>query len=203
MSRGPADDRSAGSASSGEPLDILPLPGSFDGMSRVVLPYPGHRDIGGHPVEHRDTRQRRAGPAASTAATDLDAFSCGPGPGLEQGVSGLVGIRREPEIGPAHPSGFPGNRRRSATEEVEGELRIRSDRRTGPQPTASQKTPRGQLQRARHRRRPPHIRHVRHVPPVAGNRRESACPQVGRCRDRSTDRGHRVRHRPGRGRPGR
>jgi hypothetical protein len=82
-----------------------------------------NRSMRGHPVDDREARQGRAGPAAAARAGDLHPFRSRAAPGLVQRRLDVAAIGREPEIGPSHPAGLPGNWRRLGPEQVEAEVR--------------------------------------------------------------------------------
>ena len=84
----------------------------------------GYRLTVGYSIEHGEAGQGRAGASVSAGTGDLDAFGLGAFPCLAQSVDGCCAVGRQPEVGPAKPSVFPGDRRWPLAEEVEREGRL-------------------------------------------------------------------------------
>src|SRR5664280_8942 len=80
-----------GTASRGaESLDVAGLPGRLDRPSVVVLADEGDRLTGGYAIQHGQTAEGSARPAAPAAAGDFHPFVLGPAPCLAQRISRVV-----------------------------------------------------------------------------------------------------------------
>jgi hypothetical protein len=73
-----------------ESLDVAALPGRLDRPSVVVLSDKGDGLTGGYAVQHGETGEGSARPAAPAAAGDLHAFVLGSAPCLAQRVSRVI-----------------------------------------------------------------------------------------------------------------
>ena len=81
-----------------------------------------HCLVGGHPVEHSNTRQRSARAPMTAIAGDLDSLFLRTKPGFTQRVPCVVAISWQSKVEPWHPSRFPLDRRRSLSQKVDREV---------------------------------------------------------------------------------
>jgi len=112
------------------------LPGRFDGMRVIMLPDEGNGLFRWQPIDDGEAGQRRPGPSAAAGTGDLHAFSQGAFPGFVQDFPCVRLVAGQPEVGPANPSGLPGNGRRRLAEQVDGEGRPWPGRQRPPQAAA-------------------------------------------------------------------
>lgn len=157
--------RWAGVRLSAEAQDKAALPGCLHGLPRVMLPHVGDRLPAGNPVQYGQAGQCRTGAATPTGAGDLDSLGLGARPCLAQRGCGRLAIRRQPEVAPVDPSGFPRDGRRLVTKQIERELRRRPSRKRAAQPSAAHETPRGQPKHSRSRRIPGRDHRLSLTPP--------------------------------------
>ena len=101
-----------------------------------MLPNEGDHLVCWNSVDDGQAGQGCASPSATTTAGDLYAFCQSAFPSFVQDLPRLCPFAGQPEVGPAHPTTFPGDRGWSPAEQVDGEGWRRSRWKRPPQTTA-------------------------------------------------------------------